>query len=68
MPGRQVKHAPFVPTEADLRAAHASSRHFARVPFEKAMADVAMGPAIRKVAELRARHVPATPETFELTQ
>ena len=62
-----MKRPTYVPTEADLRAAHASSRHFARVPFEKAMADVAMGPAIRKVAELRARRVPAAPDNFQLT-
>ncbi len=54
-------------TEAELRAAHATSAQFARFPFERVMANEASALAIRKLAEIRARRVPAAPEAFQLT-
>jgi len=64
---RSSKRAPYTPTDADLRAAHASERLLARIPFDQAIADVALRLAIRKLAEIRAHRVPAAPEHFELT-
>ena len=62
-----MKRPPYVPTDADLRAAHASNYLFARIPFDKAMDDPAVSLAIRKIAEIRARSVPAPVEDFQLT-
>lgn len=62
-----MKHQKHTPTADELRAAHASERLLARIPFERAINDPALRICIRVLAEIRARRVPAAPETFELT-
>lgn len=61
-----MKRARYMPTEAELRAAHGQSA-LAHIPFERAMADKSFGIVIRVLAEIRARQVPAMPEPLELT-
>lgn len=61
-----MKRAPYTPTEADLRAAHAASG-LAHIPFERVMATKAHAIVVRNFAEARARKVPAPAEHFELT-
>lgn len=62
-----MRHTPYTPTEADLRAAY-DSLSFARagIGFEEARRDKAYAIVLRNVAEIRARRVPAAPEPFEL--
>lgn len=62
-----MKRAAYTPTDADLRAAHASSARLARIPFDKAMRDPALAICIRNLAEARAQRVPPAPEHFQLT-
>lgn len=61
-----MKRAPYTPTEADLRAAHAASG-LAHLPFERVMATPAHAIVIRNFAHARARRVPPKAEHFELT-
>ena len=61
-----MKRAPYTPTDADLRAAHAASG-LAYLPFERVMASTAHAIVIRNFAEARARRVPQRPEHFQLT-
>lgn len=61
-----MKHAPFTPTEADLRRAHQESG-MAHIPFEQVQGDRGLATCLRLLAEARARRVPQPPEHFELT-
>ena len=61
-----MKRAPYTPTPADLRAAHAASG-LAHLPYERVMADASFAICIRNLAEARARRAPAPAEAFELT-